>query len=114
MKKALFLFAAVLSMSFLTPTADATVNTTGKKATSQFLTVMGSFPYQGYTIGYVFNLTSNKLDELYVENSMGQQVPISSWTGSITGNINTLVVTFSNVYILLSPFTELGPINYQS
>ena len=75
---------------------------------------MGSFQQQGYTVGYVFNITTNTLEELDVENASGQIVPISTHTGSVTGNPTTFVVTFSNVYILLSNNTELGPINYQS
>ncbi|TDW96884.1 hypothetical protein [Dinghuibacter silviterrae] len=110
MRKALFLFVALFSIPLLMPTAKAT----GKSSTAQLHFVMGSFLQQGYTVGYVFNTTTNTLEELVVENAAGQEVPISTWTGSVTGNPNTWVVTFSNVYILLSNGIELGPINYQS
>jgi hypothetical protein len=110
MKKALFLFVVLLSIPLLMPTAKATVNS----AAARRFVVMGSFPQQGYTVGYVFNLTTNTLEELYVENALGQEVPISTYTGTVTGNPATWVVTFHYVYILLSNNTELGPINYQS
>lgn len=110
MRKALFLFVVLLTIPLLMPTAKAI----GKCAIAQRFIVMGSFQQQGYTVGYVFNITTNTLEELGVENSSGQTVPISAHTGSVTGNPNTFVVTFSNVYILLSNNIELGPINYQS
>jgi hypothetical protein len=110
MKKAFILFVVLLSAPLLMPQAKASV----KSATAQLSIVMGSFVQQGYTVGYVFNVQTNTLEELRVENSMGQNVPITAQTGSITGNPTTFVVTFSNVYILLSNNIELGPINYQS
>lgn len=110
MRKALILFAILISTPLLMPPANATAKT----ASPMISIVEGSFVQQGYTVGWVFNIQTNTLEELVVEDAMGQPVGISTYTGSVTGNKTTFVVTFSNFYILLDNDTELGPINYQS